>query len=299
MFALEGAGASAGAATLLPTGSAPLRWRVVDQGGEAPRTQVVPASRPPLAAADAAVPADAAVAAAPIRPAYLIRPSLGGGVPTGFVGGWGDYFLSASAGTAGNLRPDADASFNFGFGIGDPQRFLGAEIYAGVGSFKNLNANGAFGASVGRLLVNSPDLQLAVAGGVIDAYSYGTEANPQPLNGYGAITAAMPLYRGSPRIVQFTLGGGGSSFAAIDTSYELTESGMFGALGIELLENLGFSVGVSGRSTNVVLSWIPLRTVPVFVNLMAADVAATTPWGTIGVLTVGWGDNLKSGFVTR
>ncbi|MGA1304295.1 MAG: hypothetical protein ACO3ZD_09670, partial [Cyanobium sp.] len=105
VFALEGAGASAGAATLLPTGSAPLRWRVVDQGGEAPRTQVVPASRPPLAAADAAVPADAAVAAAPIRPAYLIRPSLGGGVPTGFVGGWGDYFLSASAGTAGNLRP--------------------------------------------------------------------------------------------------------------------------------------------------------------------------------------------------
>jgi hypothetical protein len=218
-------------------------------------------------------------------------------VPTGFAGGWGDYFLSASAGT--RQGGDADASFNFGFGIGDPEKLLGAELYAGVGSFKNLNANGAFGASVGRLLVNSPDLQLGVAGGVIDAYSYGTEANPQPINGYGAITAAMPLYKGSPRIVQFTLGGGGSSFAAIDTSYELTEAGMFGAVGIEILENLGFSVGVSGRSTNVVLSWIPLRTVPIFVNLMAADVAATTPWGTVGVLTMGWGDNLKSGFVTR
>jgi len=32
---------------------------------------------------------------------------------------------------------------------------------------------------------------------------------------------------------------------------------------------------------------------------MAADVAATTPWGTIGVLTIGWGDNLKNGFVTK
>ena len=316
--------ASAGAATVPQLEPAPRRWRVVDSGGEAPRTQLIPAVAPASAEtgategpssrvipvdtavqrtlrpdADQALPADAQVAAAPIRPAYLIRPSLGGGVPTGYVGGWGDYFVSASAGTPGNLRPDADASFNFGFGIGDPQKFLGAEIYAGVGSFKNLNANGAFGVSVGRLLVNSPDLQLGVAGGVIDAYSYGTEPNPQPLNGYGAITAAMPLFKGSPRIVQFTLGGGGSSFAAIDTSYELTEAGMFGAVGIEVLENLGFSVGVSGRSTNVAVSWIPLRTVPIFVNLMAADVAATTPWGTIGVLTIGWGDNLKNGFVTK
>jgi hypothetical protein len=68
---------------------------------------------------------------------------------------------------------------------------------------------------------------------------------------------------------------------------------------VELQENLGFSVGVSGRSTNVVLSWIPLRTLPIFVNLMAADVASTTPWGTIGVLTIGWGDNLKNGYLTK
>jgi hypothetical protein len=314
VLALEGADVvPVEASTVSTQNSAPLRWQRVSLDTSAPRSTVVPALAAPPGnqvvrqqalpmdpqSAEAQLPADAQVAAAPIRPAYLIRPSLGGGVPTGYVGGWGDYFLSASAGTPGNLRPDADASFNFGFGIGDPEKFLGAELYAGVGSFKNLNANGAFGASVGRLLVNSPDLQLGVAGGVIDALSYGTEANPQPLNGYGAITAAVPLYKGSPRILQFTLGGGGSSFAAIDTSYELTEAGMFGALGIEILENLGFSVGVSGRSTNVVLSWIPLRTVPVFVNLMAADVAATTPWGTVGVLTVGWGDNLQSGFVAR
>jgi hypothetical protein len=249
------------------------------------------------------LPADAqAVAAATIRPAYLIRPSLGGGLPTGFVGGWGDYFLSASAGTAGNLRPDADASFNLGFALGDPEKLVGVDVYLGIGSFKNFNANGAFGADMGRLLVNTPNLQLGVAGGVIDAYTYGTEANPQPINGYGAITAALPLRgRGTspPRLVQFTLGGGGSSFGAIDSNYQLSSSGMFGAAGVELLENLGLSVGVSGRSTNVVISWIPLRAVPIFVNLTAADVASVTPWGTIGVLTIGWGDSLKNGYVTK
>lgn len=325
LLALQGVGVdSAGAATVIQIDNAPRRWRAVNQAGEPPRSQLIPASAsaaaapdegtfPRLIPVDTAVqrtrplageptlPADAQVAAAPIRPDYLIRPSLGGGVPTGFVGGWGDYFVSASAGTPGNLRPDADASFNLGFALGDPQRLVGVDVYMGIGSFKDFNANGSFGASVGRLLVNSPDLQLGVAGGVIDAYSYGTEANPQPINGYGAVSAVLPLRRGSraPRLVQFTLGGGGSSFGAIDTSYELTSSGLFAAAGVELLDNLGFSVGMSGRSTNVVLSWIPLRSVPIFVNLMAADVFEATPWGTIGVLTMGWGDNLKNGFVTK
>ena len=303
-------GLEARAATVITQESTVLRWRLVAAPEvSAPQSTVIPAQTAVLqrqvdGTTDQAanLPADAQVAAAPIRPSYLIRPSLAGGLPTGFVGGWGDYFLSASAGTAGNLRPDLDASFNLGFALGDPERLVGVDVYWGIGSFKNLNANGAFGATVGRLLVNTPHLQLGVAGGVIDAYSYGTEANPQPINGYGAITAALPLRGGGitpPRLLQFTLGGGGSSFAAIDTSYVLSSSGMFGAVGVELLENLGFSVGVSGRSTNVVLSWIPLRTVPIFVNLTAADVASTTPWGTIGVLTIGWGDSLKNGYVTK
>ena len=291
---VDGQEASAPRSTLIPA-PMDLQQREVISPGPDPRPGPAPTAT--------LLPADAqAVAAATIRPSYLLRPSLGGAVPTGFVGGWGDYFLSASAGTSGNLRPDADASINMGFALGDPERLVGVDVYLGIGSFKNLNANGSFGASVGRLLMNTPNLQLGVAGGLIDAYSYGTEPNPQPINGYGAITAAFPLRRGTStplRLVQFTLGGGGSSFGAIDTSYQLTSSGMFAAAGVELLENLGFSVGVSGRSTNVVLSWIPLRTLPIFVNLMAADVASTTPWGTIGVLTIGWGDNLKNGYLTK
>jgi hypothetical protein len=56
---------------------------------------------------------------------------------------------------------------------------------------------------------------------------------------------------------------------------------------------------MSSRSANVNLSWVPFRTVPIYVNLIAADVFANTPWGTIGVLSVGWGDNLQNGFVSK
>ena len=46
----------------------------------------------------------------------------------------------------------------------------------------------------------------------------------------------------------------------------------------------------------LLLSWIPFRDLPVFVNVVAADLFNATPWGTVGVLSVGWGDSLKLGF---
>lgn len=312
------------AATRIPQAPAAPTWRVVDLASPAPQTAVqtldpVPAPRTsliPAAAAppqtftsprgrggEEALPADAQVAAARSRPPYLIRPSLSGGVPTGFVGGWGDYFLSGSAGTAGNLRGGSpDGSLNLGFGLGDPERFLGAELFWGIGSIKNLNSNGAFGATIGRLLVNRSDLQVSIAGGVIEAFPYGFEPNPQPVNGYGALTVAVPLRPSDPsfpQLVQFSVGGGGSTFAAIDSTFQTAENGVFGAAGVELSPNLGVSVGVSTRSTNLNLSWIPLRTLPIFVNVLAADVFSATPWGTIGVLSVGWGDSLKTGLLAR
>lgn len=311
------------AATLInlpPTGPS---WRVVDKASStpsstlvtvdrapAPPSSLIPApsvSSPPLtpggSLVEGAMPADAQVAAARVRPPYLIGPSLGGGVPTGYVSGWGDYFVSGSAGTPGKLREGSpDGSLNLGFGLGDPETLLGAELFWGIGSIKDLNANGAFGGAVGRLLINRPELQVSVAGGVLDAYSYGTEANPQPINGYGALTATLPLRPSDPSFpqrVQFTVGGGGSSFAAIDTSFQTADNGFFAAAGVEVLPNLGFSVGLSSRSTNVNVSWIPLRGFPIFVNVLAADLFDTTPWGTIGVLSVGWGDNLRTGYVAR
>lgn len=315
------AGRPAAATAVIQAAGPVTRWRVVDQASPAPptavrtvdqapapRSAIIPAGAGPSSAfpeqrVEAAIPADADVLAAPIRPPYRLRPSLSGGVPTGFVGGWGDYFLSGSAGTPGNLRDGSpDGSLNLGFGLGDPERFLGADVFWGIGSIRNLNDNGAFGGALGRVLVRRPDLVVAAAGGVVEAFSYGSEANPQPTNGYGALSVALPLRPADPvfpQLVQFTAGGGGSSFAAVNTSFQTAETGVFGAVGLEVTPNIGFSVGVSSRGANVNLSWIPLRDWPVFVNVMAADVFSETPWGTVGVLSIGWGDSLRTGLIMR
>ena len=292
----------------LPSGSgdAPSStWRPIPLGDGAPRSRLIPAGpQEPLQAQDPPslrVPADAqAVAAERLPLPYLLSPSLGGGLPTGYVGGWGDYYIAGSAATPGNTREGVvDGSLNLGFSLGDPERLLGLDLNWGIGSIQNFNANGSVAVAAGRILVNRPDLQVAVAGGLLDVYAYGDEAGQPQVNGYGAVTVAVPLRPGDPRFpqrLQLSLGGGGNSFAAINANFQSTETGFFAAAGVDLLPNLGVSIGQSSRSTNLNLSWIPLRRLPVFVNVVAADLFDATPFGTVGVLSVGWGDSLRRGF---
>jgi hypothetical protein len=280
--------------------------RLVALSGSAPSSRLIPAgdetalaSPPQTGEGGLREPADAEVMAARGSLPYLIRPSLGGGMPSGYVGGWGDYFIAGSAGTPGKLREGVvDGSVNMGLGFGDPIRSVGLEVYWGISSIKQFNAGGSVGFSAGRILVNQPELQLAVAGGLIDAFSYSNEAGVTPVNGYGAVTVAIPLQPRDPefrRMAQFTVGGGGTGFAQINSNFQSSTTGYFMAAGVELFPNLGLSMGVSTRSKNVNLSFVPFRSLPIFVNLAGVDLFDETPWGTVGVLTVGWGDNLQRG----
>jgi hypothetical protein len=230
----------------------------------------------------------------------MISPSLAGGVPNAYASGWGNYFISGSAATPDKTRDGVpDGSLNMGFGLGDPFRSLAVEVYWGIASIKNFNTNGSVGFSASRILVNRSDYQIAVGGGMDSVYSYLTEQGKNPVNGYGSLTVSIPLRPNDPdfrQMVQFTAGGGGSNFAAIDNNFQTSNSGYFVAAGIEALPNVGVSVGRSSRSTNFNVSIIPFRRWPVFVNLLAADAFSETPYGTVGVLTVGWSDSLKTGF---
>jgi hypothetical protein len=327
---LPGAPTSIGLACILFGGLVPVRASLVpspdpvwtvrpapQQAGATPATRLVTLGDAPPpsrlvaapAAAQASVQADGSlpiqpapeqlVAVAPTRP-YMIRPSLGGAKPTGYVGGWGDYFISGSAGTPDKLRDGTvDGSINMGISIGDPVRAIGVDLYWGISSIKTFNDGGSFSAAAGRVLVNRPNLQVAVAGGVIDGFTYSGEAGRTPRTGFGAITVAVPLRPADPsfqQVLQLTAGGGGEGFAEIDSNFETSSGGFFVAAGVELLPNLGFSVGVSSRSTNMNVSYIPFRNLPVFVNVAAVDVFDDTPWGTVGVLSVGWSDNFRRGY---
>jgi hypothetical protein len=231
-------------------------------------------------------------------------PNLGGGLPTAYVANWGDFYVLASAGFGGDRDVsdgDFDAAFSTGVGFGDDQQLVAVELRWNIASFKNFNSNGSFDVAVGRTLVNQPRLQVLVAGGILDAYAYrnssSSESIPDP-TGFGVVTMALPLREPNFRfnqVLQISAGVGGRDFAGLDSNFRGPSTSAFGAIGVELAPNVGLSAGVSGRGSNVNLSYTPFRELPIAINLVAADVFDQSPFGTVAVLTVSWGDNFRRG----
>lgn len=269
-----------------------------------------PSAPADLAATEAAPAAQEAGSAEPLTSEDLAElllslpepyspPNLGGGLPSAYVANWGDFYFTGSAGTAGKQRDSQpDGSVGAGIGFGNAQELIAVELNWGVGSIRNFNANGAFNLFASRMLVNQPRLQVLVGGGVFDLVTYGNE-RPQPdPTGFGVLTMALPLREPNfefNQVLQLSVGVGGRDFVALDENFEGDEVSAFGAVGVELAPNLGLSAGISGRGTNINLSYTPFRQLPISVNLLAADVFDQSPFGTVGVLTVSWGDNFRRG----
>jgi len=234
----------------------------------------------------------------PVEQPYS-SPYLGGALPGAYLAGWGSFYIGGSAATPGKLRDgQIDGSINAGIGLGDFYKTVAISINWGVGSTKNIGANGAFSTSVGRLLIDKPRLQVAAAGGIFNLYSYGSEGK-DPLSGYGVVTVATPLRPNSydfQQVLQMSLGyGGGRQFAYVNPdTFDYASASLFGSIGVELTKNFGISAGVSGRGTNINLSYTPFRGLPISVNLLAADAFDQSPWGTVGVLSVTWGDDFRT-----
>jgi hypothetical protein len=208
-----------------------------------------------------------------------------------------------SAGTPGKLRAggvgaQVDGSFNTGIGFGDFFKTVALQVDWGVGSIANFGNNGGLSFSAGRLLVDQPRFQMAAAGGVFSFYTYGNEGNPEPASGYGVVTFATPLRPQSwdfQQVLQLSLGYGGWQFAELDPiTFEADPGGFFTALGLQITKNVGLSASWSPRGTNINLSYSPFRDLPIYVNLLGADLGDVSPFGTRGVLSVTWGDDFRT-----
>lgn len=223
-------------------------------------------------------------------------PSLSPGVPSAFVANWGDVFVGVSGATAGKARSDVDASFNAGVGLGDSAKTVGIELSGGCGSFKKFCTNGSFTARIGRLLVQSPDAQLAIAASWAN-WAYWSNEGPLDQIYYGVVSYGIPL-RGSqaafPQTLQISAGIGNSSYAPASAVNSQSAIGGFGSIGVQLLPSVGISAGWSGRGANAQLSYTPFREQPITLNLLGADLFNQTPSGAVAVFSISWGRNFTT-----
>ncbi len=93
--------------------------------------------------------------------------------------------------------------------------------------------------------------------------------------------------------LQFNLGVGGRRFQTPD-SLEWFDRGGFASVGLEVADNVGLSLGWSGRGLNTTLNLVPLRGVPLAIGASATNITNHLDHGRAAVLSITWGGSFQT-----
>lgn len=220
-------------------------------------------------------------------------------VPSAYVAEWGNYYVAASVyayeNGIGSPGLTTDGAVSVGVGFGNARSLLAVELDFNLESLADTNNGGSLDVRLGRQLISTNTFALQLGGGWLGVASYGAwpKVGGSP---YGVLTAAMPLRPNAGdfrQILQVNLGGGGGRFQRLD-GQDLMSSGLIASVGVELTPNLGFSTGWAGRGINASLSYVPLRSTPLYLTLSGANLTNVDGTGRAVALTVSWGGSFRT-----
>ena len=234
-----------------------------------------------------------------------VSPGLGFASPGGYGPAWGDAYASASYQQRTRRTKLADAGWGVGIGLGDPARFVGAEVaYAGFGTARaGFFTNGTISARLHRIVGG-----YGIALGRENIATVGGISGPGPDGGGSNYVAVSRLLRlgvrdslstvdSTPvRELMWTIGVGDGRFRR-EPDVLAGKSGVnvFGSLGFRFHERFAAIVDYTGQDVAVALSVVPFRCFPLVVTPGMADVTGMAGDGARFVLAVGMTARLDPG----
>lgn len=234
----------------------------------------------------------------PLTLERLYYPSLGAGIPSGFGANWGDVMVGISYAGSDKLRSD-DGSMSFTLGLLDSRKLVGLEVGANMLSMRHFGENWNFDAKLHRVLYEGEHGYLSVAVGRNNFACSGSNAcsstwpakgglAPNVASNYLAISGLTPIknpFGGGNIPLNVTLGVGNGNFSNdMDSGAQYS---VFGDIGIQLHNQVGTSIGWSGKGLNANLSFVPLPKHPLVLNVLFADITNRTPAGFNVIVTAG------------
>lgn len=238
---------------------------------------------------------------APVALERYYYPSLGAGIPSGFGANWGDAMVGLAYAGSDKVRNEGDGSMSFTAGLLDSRKLVGVEVSANMLSMRNFGDNWNFDAKVHRVLYEGPSGYLSVALGRNNFACSGSNACsstwPAPAKGglapnvasnYVVLSGLTPVKNpfGSGTVpLNVSLGMGNGNFSNDMNSG--AQYSVFGDIGIQLHNQVGTSVGWSGKGLNANISFVPVRNFPLIMNVLFADITNRTPGGFNVIVTAG------------
>lgn len=216
-----------------------------------------------------------------VRPLLMPKtyyPGSGARIPEAFGAEWGDIFLTISGATKDRVRTThIDSSISTGFGLGNPQDFVGVELTYNILSTRTKFAvNGSFDVKVHRRIFEAENFWAAAAVGVNNFYSYGPEAQTNASSAYGVVsglTYLQPNNPASPMALAVTLGAGGAPVFA-DSGV-----GFLVGAGVEVHPQIGLGSSWNGKAFSLGASFLPFINLPLTLSAEYNDVFNMTRQG--------------------
>jgi hypothetical protein len=222
-------------------------------------------------------------------PGYSPGSSAGG--PTAFGANFGDAYIGVSGSNRRAKVNEADGSMGLGFGLGDSSKYAGLEVSVNLGSIRKFAANGEVGFKLHRKLSSDSAIAIGYDSGVV----WGKDNQKSISTVYGVVSKVMKLRPDdSANSLPLTLsvGIGGGRFRSLDDVINQRSSvGLFGSLGLQVSPQASLVSTWTGRDLNLGVSFVPIRTTPLFVTAVAANVLRRDDNATVFSLSIGYGFN--------
>lgn len=222
----------------------------------------------------------------PSRRRYRSSPSITIINPSGYGASWGSAGIGIGLQQRARFVDEADGVFGFGFGLGDPNKYVGLQIGVTLVDLDNIFRDGKLNLKLHHRFGN--DLSAAV--GIQGFTTFGDTDGGS--SGYGSITKKFSL---KPNIRQpfselyTTVGIGGGQFRSeSDINNDVESLGVFGSVAVRVIEPMSAIAEWSGQDLTIGVSIVPFRKLPLVIIPAITDITGTAGDGARFVFGAGY-----------
>lgn len=223
----------------------------------------------------------------PSRRVYRGSPGITIINPSGYGASWGSAGIGFGIQQRARFVDEVDGVFGFGFGLGDPQKYIGIQIGVTLVDLDNIFRDGTLNLKLHRRLPG--DMSIAV--GIQGFTTFGDTDGGS--SGYGTITKKFTL---KPDIshpfseLYTTVGVGGGQFRSeSDINNDVESLGIFGSIAVRVIEPISAIAEWTGQDLTMGVSIVPFHNIPLVIVPAVTDITGTAGDGARFVFGAGYG----------
>lgn len=217
---------------------------------------------------------------------YRTSPSITIINPSAYGASWGSAGVGFGYQQRARFREEADGVMGFGFGLGNSQKNVGAQIGISLVDLSSPLRDGAINLKLHRRLPED----FAVALGVQGLTTWGDTDGGSSV--YGVVSKRLKLRQDRTKAfseVYTTIGAGGGQFRSESDIEDGNENiGVFGSLAIKIIQPVGLVAEWTGQDLTIGVPIVLFRKLPLVVVPAITDITGSAGDGTRFVFGFGY-----------